>query len=272
MFESGSIGFYIILVCFVMPILLATILIWFALNYQNRKNQYEIEQRDNLLREQKLIIEKQKAIESERNRIATEMHDDLGSGLTTIIYLGERIKTKFPEFEGLEILKKIENQSKELVGNMSEIIWTMNSRYDDLANLSGFMRRYAYKYLDNYGKDLEFSIEEKCLDYPLSGEIRRNLFLVLKEILHNAIKYSQMSKFVVDLHCNSNLTIQIQEVDGIGFDPEISKNSGNGIYNMSKRMEKIGGSIHFEKKPDAMCYLIIYPLNQSSNEDQSSDY
>ena len=82
MFESGSIGFYIILVCFVMPILLATILIWFALNYQKRKNQYEIEQRDNLLREQKLIIEKQKAIESERNRIATEMHDDLGSGLT----------------------------------------------------------------------------------------------------------------------------------------------------------------------------------------------
>jgi hypothetical protein len=110
------------------------------------------------------------------------MHDDLGSWVDYDNILGRTYKDQVPEFEGLEILKKIENQSKELVGNMSEIIWTMNSRYDDLANLSGFMRRYAYKYLDNYGKDLEFSIEEKCLDYPLSGEIRRNLFLVLKEI------------------------------------------------------------------------------------------
>jgi len=272
MFEAGSIGFYIILVSFVMPILLATILIWFALNYQKKKNQYEIEHRDNLLKEQKLIIERQKAIELERNRIATEMHDDLGSGLTTIIYLGERIKSKFPHFEGLEILKKIENQSKELVGNMSEIIWTMNSRYDDIANLAGFMRRYAYKYLENYGMDLEFHIDDKCLDYPLSGEIRRNLFLILKEILHNAIKYSQMSKFVVNLHCNSVLTIQIEEVGGIGFNPEISKDSGNGIYNMSKRMEKIGGTIHFEKKPEAMCYLILYPLNQNIYENQGSDH
>ncbi|MBK8448898.1 MAG: histidine kinase dimerization/phosphoacceptor domain-containing protein [Saprospiraceae bacterium] len=73
-----------------MPVLLSGLLIWFLVFYQKKKYTQQLEKKDLLLKQQNLIIENQQAIEKERNRIASEMHDDLGSGLTTIKYLSER--------------------------------------------------------------------------------------------------------------------------------------------------------------------------------------
>ena len=86
MFEKANDINLIIVSSFVMPILLSVILIWFFISYQKKKYQYEVERKDAQLREQALEIERQNSIQSEINRIATEMHDELGSGLTIIKY------------------------------------------------------------------------------------------------------------------------------------------------------------------------------------------
>ncbi len=81
----------IILVSFMMPVLLSALLIWFFISFQRRKHRYETEKKDAMLREQALVIQRQEAVQAERNRIAGEMHDELGSGLTLIKYLSDSI-------------------------------------------------------------------------------------------------------------------------------------------------------------------------------------
>ena len=252
----------IIVASFVMPLLLAAILIWFVISYQKRKNKHEIDKKDHLLQQQQLIIEKQKAVESERNRIATEMHDDLGSGLTTIKYLSERAKKIINEAAAVELISRIEDNARELVNNMSEIIWTMNTRYDDVANLAGFVRTYAFTYLENYEKELKFHIDESCGHQEVKSEARRDLFLVIKELLHNTVKHSSSDKIYITMMCTQDLDINIEEEGGRGFDPAITISKGNGIFNINKRLENIGGKIEFQLKPYAMTYRITYPLTK----------
>jgi len=265
MFEKGELGFYIILASFIMPLVLSAILIWFVITYQKRKSQHEIALRDNLLKQQQLIIEKQQAIEAERNRIASEMHDDLGSGLTTIKYLSERARKYISQGDGMDILQRIEAYARDLVSNMSEIIWTMNTRFDDVANLAGFMRRYAFDYLENYEMDIAFHIHESCGVQPLNGEVRRDLFLALKEILHNSVKYSGARKIYIHMTCDDDLELTIEEEGGRGFDIDQSLGSGNGLYNMRRRLENIGGSIEFTRRPHAMAYRLVYPLKKTDH-------
>ncbi|MGB3226675.1 MAG: histidine kinase dimerization/phosphoacceptor domain-containing protein, partial [Saprospiraceae bacterium] len=129
-----------------MPVLLSGLLIWFLVFYQKKKYTQQLEKKDLLLKQQNLIIENQQAIEKERNRIASEMHDDLGSGLTTIKYLSERALKQAKDPEEEKQVKRISEHSSQLVRNMSEIIWAMNTRYDTLENLLAYIRRYASEY------------------------------------------------------------------------------------------------------------------------------
>jgi signal transduction histidine kinase len=229
-----------------MPLFLGSILVWFILTYQKKKFQNEANMKDALLREQALKIEKQQAVEHERTRIASEMHDDLGSGLTTIRYLSDRALKQAKNSEEVEQIKKISEHSNSLVRNMSEIIWAMNSRFDNAENLVGYLRRYASEYLTEHEIKLQFETSDSDLDkIEVSGEKRRNLFLVFKELLHNAVKYSGAHQIAISIHTGEEFHIVISEIDGNGFEPGKSMEKGNGLYNCEKRINSIGGKINF---------------------------
>ena len=229
--------------------------------------QRKLERNNQLLREQALIIEKQKAVEHERNRIAAEMHDDLGSGLTTIRYLSDRALKQAKDAEESKQIRKIADHSNKLVRNMSEIIWAMNSRFDNAESLVGYLRRYASEYLDEHQIPLKFIAEAEQLDkIAMGGEKRRNVFLVFKEMLHNGVKYSAAERIEVRIEGNHQLHIEIAEIGGKGFDPELSKEKGNGLFNCCKRMDSVGGQLTFEKTHDAMHIHIRIPINESGNE------
>src|SRR5690606_22154964 len=134
----------------------------------------KIEKKNQQLREQSLIIEKQMAVEAERTRIATEMHDDLGSGLTKIRYLSERALKNTQDPEEIAEIKSIAEQSNTLVTNMSEIIWALNSRFDTTENLIGYLRRYIVEYLEEHRIPYDLNIENDITDIPVTGEKRRN--------------------------------------------------------------------------------------------------
>jgi signal transduction histidine kinase len=252
---------YYTIIAFFMPIVLFGALLGFIILFQKRKHQHELLRRDSVLREQALIIEKQLAIEHERTRIASEMHDDLGSGLTTIRYLSDKALKQAKDSEEAEQIKRISEHSNLLVRNMSEIIWAMNSRYDNAENLVGYFRRYASEYLTEHEINLQFETNEYDLDkVEVSGEKRRNLFLVFKEVLHNAVKYSGTHKISIIFETSENIQIKVSEVDGKGFKVDKSVEKGNGLFNCEKRMTSIGGSILFEQTGHGIDVIFSAPL------------
>ncbi|MBP9135221.1 MAG: hypothetical protein KBF75_14435, partial [Saprospiraceae bacterium] len=217
-----------------------SLIYWTVRSYYRRK----LEKKNLLLREQALIIKNQQAIEHERTRIASEMHDDLGSGLTTIRYLSDKALMQAKDTEEAEQIQRIADHSNTLVRNMSEIIWAMNSRFDDAENLAGYLRRYASEYLEEHSIPFSFDIDEEQLtDVNVRGEVRRNLFLVFKEVLHNTVKYSGAAEVIIHLHIDDHVTIKVSEVGARGFDPISSEVKGNGLYNIKKRMDAIQGRI-----------------------------
>ncbi len=249
-----------IISAFISPLVLSALLIWFFISYQKRKNEYENNQKDAQLREQELIIQNQLNLENERNRIASEMHDDLGSGLTVIKYLSDNIVSKTFDNGIKEDVNKIATYSTVLVKNMSEIIWAMNSRFDNVQGLISYLRRFALEFLDD--NNISNSFLENDINYKIniSGEKRRNVFLVVKELLNNSVKYSNAKEIIISISGQSALEIVITEKYSVGFDPLIMKEKGNGIFNIEKRISSIDGKISYKKEDNDMIIKIFLHL------------
>lgn len=247
MFEEKDIVYKIIIASFAMPILLSILLTWFFITYQKRRNQYLLSLKEEELKRQKLIIQQQKTLEAERNRIAAEMHDDIGGGLTSIQFLSQNILRNAQDPAQKRIMEKIATNAKALVGNMSEIIWAMNSGFDTVENLIAYTRRYSYEYLEDYNIDIHFEVVGTDQNQQCSGEQRRNIFLIFKEALHNTVKHSQADKvsieFITSIH---RLEISIKD-NGIGLNSEDNQ-LGNGLRSIKNRIKNIGGEIDFSNK------------------------
>lgn len=219
---------------------------------------YFIQKQKKQIRDQHLLIEKQQALQNERNRIAGEMHDDLGGGLTTIKFVSQRVLRKLENSNDKALLQKIVNQSDALVKNMSEIIWAMNSKFDNLESTIAYMRRYAMEYLKDFNIELAFNSIEFRTNFNLSSTIRRNLLLVMKEALNNVVKHSQATSVNIWMEeRNGTLKILIKD-NGIGI---YSQNIiGNGIGNMKERVTTLSGSINFKTMDNGLIIRITIPL------------
>ena len=263
MYEKGDINYWIVVVSFIMPLVVSAIFIWFMHAYQKKKNQHELDLVNATLREQKLLLEQQKAIEDERIRIAAEMHDDLGGGLTNIRYLSQNLLNNIPEKVYQDQAKKIMDHAQELVFNMSEIIWAMNSGFDTMESLIAYSRRYVTSFLEDQNIKVKVSILGDIENIPLSGETRRNIFLIIKEATHNAVKHSRSNNFSLVFEITDALKVELTDY-GIGM-KELQHHAGNGFINMQKRALKLGGNIQFVTN-DAVGLKIILtiPLEKKS--------
>ncbi len=190
------------------------------------------------LEKQKIVSEKQQAIEKERSRIATDIHDDLGAGLSTIRFLSEKVKrNSFSDTTKIDA-EKIVNNSNELVQKMNELIWAMNEKNDTLEDLLFYARSYAAAYGEENNLQMDIFMPIKIPAITIAGEMRRNVFLTLKESLHNIVKHAHAKKVTIKFKTDKNLFIIIAD-DGNGF---INSNEeGNGLKNMKKRIDSIGG-------------------------------
>lgn len=195
------------------------------------------------LREQSLQIEQQEALTKERNRIAGEMHDDLGGGLTSIRMLSERLTAKTDNPDMKNAVDKIADHAQSLVLRMSEIIWAMNSNFDTMDNLIAYIRRYSAEYLQEHQLRSVIHVPQNVPDLSISGEKRRNIYLAVKESLHNIVKHAQADRVNIDFEIeNNHLAIRVRD-NGRGINPELLNQFGNGLSNMKKRLEDIGGSM-----------------------------
>ncbi|MEM9547906.1 MAG: ATP-binding protein [Bacteroidota bacterium] len=245
----------IILASFIMPLALATILIWFVYNFQKSKSEYEIDLRERQLKEQKLTIDNQIALQQQRDRIASEMHDDLGSGLTSIRFACQKLSRNSNNAEDKKTYEFISSQTQELVQNMSEILWALNTENDDLESFVGYIRKYALEFLNTNSIENEFNVRGLVKKTSITGEDRRNIMLIVKEALHNIVKHSKASKVSVDVNMNRNENFKIKIKDnGIGINMNLVS-LGMGINNMKKRAQSLDAKITFNDNSPNGTYI-----------------
>ncbi|WP_158085478.1 sensor histidine kinase [Niastella vici] len=194
------------------------------------------------LRERILKLEKEQAIEKERNRISRDMHDSLGSGLTKIAILSEVVKKQLQEPEkAKQQLETIAESSRELVDNLQDIIWVLNPQNDTLESLAAYIREYALQFFEPFEITTRFYYPEKFPDIKLSDEIRRNTFLTVKEAFNNIGKHAWCNKVVIGIEPKSGAVIVTIQDDGKGFDASEVRQFGNGLLNMQHRLKQVGG-------------------------------
>jgi signal transduction histidine kinase len=190
-----------------------------------------------------ILLEKQQAVEKERTRIATDMHDDFGATLNRIKFISEKIQALHTQDENINIdLGKISAYSDEMAEKMNEIVWALNQRNDSAGDLISFCRHYAADYLQDKNIKLIF-LAGNITNKIIEGELRRNIFLVVKEALFNVVKHAGASAVTIEFKEQGMLMVTIKD-DGIGIDKNNIRPFANGINNMTKRIESIGGSIN----------------------------
>lgn len=245
-------------------IALIAILVLSIRNYRHKRNLHQ----QNLQTLQKqhevnTLKTKMEAREEERNRIGQEMHDDIGSALTTILYLSNDLKTQ-SNGNNKHTSERIAETAGNVVDKMNEIIWSMNQEYDTLDDLIAYTRQHAANFLKNYNMDYHFETPDPVPDIHLQGEQRRNIYLVIKESLHNIVKHACATKVEVSFLLNKNLTITIHD-NGKGVDKENLRRFGNGLQNMKQRMEAVGGSFEIISNKGT-CVKLECPAAVSSRQ------
>jgi signal transduction histidine kinase len=142
------------------------------------------------------------ALKSERERISKELHDDLGSGLTSLQIMVRRIMNKQPGNTQNETLHSIASVSEELIDQMSEVVWVLNNANDTVNGLLAHLRIYMADYIEKTGFDLSLEFNYTCkVNYAINNVLRRNLLLIIKEVFHNVIKHADASRFSLAASC-----------------------------------------------------------------------
>ncbi len=205
-------------------------------------------------------LRKQAQLDKERLRISREMHDDIGAGLTQIILMSESAKNK-SSGSGNKELEGIADASRKLVSNMSEIIWSLNPENKTLEQLFAYLREQLNKLLEYSGIEYSIHFPNHTDHILLNNEQRRNLLLVVKEIVHNAVKYSKAKQ----LYINSSIDEQVLHFEisdnGIGFDTQM-KYSGNGLQNIQARISELHGIMNVESvKEGGTKYVFTIPVS-----------
>ena len=209
------------------------LMIWFSFRSYIRRR----------LEVQRVALEKKQAIEKERTRIATDMHDELGAGLSRIKFLSETISIKKQQQLSIEDeITGIRVYSHEMIDKMGEIVWALNEKNDSLCDLLSYARSYAAEYLMQSGIGCVVEGPGELPATFVSGEFRRNVYLTIKETLHNIVKHSKASCVWLRIETGRNLVITIQD-DGVGFDRAQVRPFSNGLGNMRQRMKDVGGEL-----------------------------
>ncbi len=231
-----------------------------GLTYKNRVELIEkIQEQEALkLEAEKQLYETKLAVlgarQKERNRISADMHDDLGAGITAIRLYSELAKNK-PGQDLLPDIEKISYSANELLNNMNAIIWAMSNSNDSLENMIAYIRSYSQEYFENTGITCKIDIMEGLPDLPVWGEIRKNVFLVIKETLNNVLKHAQATEVTITLRqVPDGFALYIHD-NGIGIDLDKIRRFGNGLKNMRKRMEDMNMGFSIENKNGTLVTL-----------------
>ncbi len=193
---------------------------------------------------QRRLLAKQKALNEERNRIYRDLHDDLGGGLSSIIFISEDVLEEEKSPGKREQLQRILSLSQQAVKNMRDLIWALNSDKDFIEELAFKIKSDAIQKLKDHHIDLQFNLVSiHNPNQAISGPTRRQILAILTEALNNITKHAQASQVNIEI-ASTKETLEIRIMDnGLGFVEKTDKTGGYGLANMRHRAEQIGGKL-----------------------------
>lgn len=188
------------------------------------------------------------ALERMRTRIATDLHDEVGSSLSQIAILSEVARMRLPRNAqsdaAIEPMEKVAVTSREAVDAMSDIVWAINPQRDQLSDLTQRMRRFASETLTALDIRLRFRAPEQ--DLSLDADVRRQVFLLFKESVNNIVRHAKATEVEIDFALTDHhLTLRVWD-NGRGFAetaPQPGQNGGNGLLSMRRRAAELGGRL-----------------------------
>lgn len=181
--------------------------------------------------------------ENERARIAKDIHDELGSGLSKIMFLTEIINEADGDKTKLQTpVKSISETSRVLIENMRDLIWAMNPDNTSLENLIVRIREYSADYFDDFPIEFTGEFPKEIPDIRISNEANRNSFMIVKEVLQNIVKHSGAKRVTMSVSFDKSFQIRIKD-DGKGFNPS-DVHTGNGLKNLIARSKAMKADLN----------------------------
>lgn len=196
------------------------------------------------LRKERENFEKKLAVEKERHRIGAEIHDDISAGLSALKLQIGLLESKNTSLSIKDQISGMAENITNLSASMREVIWTLNTEHDTLANLIYYLHQQAGLFFSKTGININIELPEEIPHRKIEGEQRRNVYLIIKETFQNVIKHAQATEVKLIIQIQDNwLTILVHD-NGIGLSPNSTVES-SGLSNMKKRVKSFGGNLTF---------------------------
>jgi signal transduction histidine kinase len=201
------------------------------------------------MRREMVRLKQQRALEQERLRIAQDIHDDLGARITQISLLTgmSQENTTFPDKARADF-DRVSKMARELVSALYETVWAVNPENDNLDALGNYLRQMVKQLCEQTALRCRFHVQELPHEVQVSSQTRHNITMAVKEAVHNIIKHAKASEVTLRIAFTGDILDVSVHDDGAGF--QLSESiPGNGLSNMKRRLQKIGGSCFVESQP-----------------------
>ena len=205
--------------------------------------------RENLQRKEKQM----------RVKIASDLHDEVGSSLTRIYFQADLLSAKQQGIREDKQLQQIANTSKEALVTMSDMVWSIDSRFDTVKDLVIRMKDYLYKLRDELEVTYRFDVRGDQSDRSVSQLIRQNLFLIFKESMTNAVKYGGGAEIGIDLDFGRVITLTVRNRYETGSGVVAGQQGGRGLDSMHQRAEKVGGKLTYTGQDGVFVVELVIP-------------
>ncbi|PPK99900.1 sensor histidine kinase [Parapedobacter indicus] len=188
------------------------------------------------------VLQKEKKM---RIKIASDLHDEVGSSLTRIYFQADMLSSKHVGRADDKQLQQIADTSKQALLTMSDMVWSIDSRFDTIRDLVIRMKDYLFKLREELEITYRFDVRGDQTSRTVTQLVRQNLFLIFKEALTNAIKYSDGSEVTIDLNFGRTIQLTIRNRYASGNGPITDQQGGRGLESMRLRASRMGGELTY---------------------------
>ncbi|NBW70945.1 MAG: hypothetical protein EBR32_06025 [Bacteroidetes bacterium] len=185
-------------------------------------------------------------MERMRVRIASDLHDDVGSSLTEIALQSDFLLAGNLQNELKESLGQIGQQCRKIVGSLDDIVWSIDARNDSLGDLTDRVQDYALAVLEARQFKISYDFEGLPMERKIPVELRENLYLIMKEALNNVVKYSDGSQVQISMRLNQD-QLEARVWDN-GSQLQSAKKTGHGLRNMEMRAQRMNGILTIDNE------------------------
>lgn len=215
-------------------------------------------------------LERQRLMEQERTRVAQDLHDELGAGLTEMSLLGSLAgRPDVPAKEREHYLEQLTKSARSLVTGLDEIVWAINPQYDSVGDIATYFSFYAEDFLNLANITCRLQLAESLPKIPLDSQVRHGIFLAFKEALNNVVRHSGASEVTLKINMAGDQLVVFISDNGCGFISDSGHPGSDGLSGMCDRLQKLGGACDISSQP-GQGTTVEFRLNTTATDAHSA--